>query len=216
MYLSKITLDTTRLAPEQLLQLVEHGEYAMHQWLWRLFPGTEQRSFLYRREELQGAFRFFVLSPQIPASQDIFTVESRPFEPVFSPGLRLRFTLRANPTLCKAGKRHDLLMEAKLRVKNKVEKAEIWPVQQQAALEWLQRQGERSGFSLVTAQVEGYRQQLIVRAKNRQRIQFSTVDYSGVIDVRDPARFHEQLTLGFGKSRAFGCGLMLIKPEIAA
>ena len=60
MYLSKITLDTTRLAPEQLLQLVEHGEYAMHQWLWRLFPGTEQRSFLYRREELQGAFRFFV------------------------------------------------------------------------------------------------------------------------------------------------------------
>ncbi|WP_436909073.1 type I-E CRISPR-associated protein Cas6/Cse3/CasE [Enterobacter kobei] len=213
MYLSKITLDTTRLAPEQLLQLVEHGEYAMHQWLWRLFPGTEQRSFLYRREELQGAFRFFVLSPQIPASQDIFTVESRPFEPVLSPGLRLRFTLRANPTLCKAGRRHDLLMEAKLRVKNEVEKAEIWPVQQQAALEWLQWQGERSGFTLVTAQVEAYRQQLIVRAKNRQRIQFSSVDYSGVIEVRDPVRFHEQLTLGFGKSRAFGCGLMLIKPE---
>lgn len=58
MYLSRITLHTSELSPAQLLHLVERGEYVMHQWLWDLFPGGKERQFLYRREELQGAFRF--------------------------------------------------------------------------------------------------------------------------------------------------------------
>lgn len=58
MYLSRITLHTAQLLPAQLLHLVDRGEYVMHQWLWDLFPGGKERQFLYRREELQGAFRF--------------------------------------------------------------------------------------------------------------------------------------------------------------
>ena len=43
-------------------------------------------------------------------------------------------------------------------------------------------------------------------------IQFSSVDYSGVLVVNDPERFLQRLAVGFGKSRAFGCGMMMIKP----
>ena len=113
MYLSRITLHTGQLSPAQLLHLVDRGEYVMHQWLWDLFPGGKERQFLYRREELQGAFRFFVLSQERPAESDIFTIECRPFAPELRTGQSLCFNLRANPTICKAGKRHDLLMEAK-------------------------------------------------------------------------------------------------------
>lgn len=113
MYLSRITLHTSELSPAQLLHLVERGEYVMHQWLWELFPGGKERQFLYRREELQGAFRFFVLSQEQPAASAIFDVQTRPFAPTLSAGQTLRFNLRANPTVCKNGKRHDLLMEAK-------------------------------------------------------------------------------------------------------
>ncbi|MCG3004421.1 type I-E CRISPR-associated protein Cas6/Cse3/CasE, partial [Escherichia coli] len=81
MYLSRITLHTGQLLPAQLLHLVGRGEYVMHQWLWDLFPGGKERQFLYRREELQGAFRFFVLSQERPAESDIFTIECRPFAP---------------------------------------------------------------------------------------------------------------------------------------
>ncbi|MGS0924025.1 type I-E CRISPR-associated protein Cas6/Cse3/CasE, partial [Salmonella enterica] len=105
MYLSRITLHTAQLVPSQLLHLVERGEYVMHQWLWKLFPGGKERQFLYRREELQGAFRFFVLSQERPAESAIFDVQCRPFAPELSVGQILRFTLRANPTICKAGKR---------------------------------------------------------------------------------------------------------------
>ncbi|EAQ9982479.1 type I-E CRISPR-associated protein Cas6/Cse3/CasE [Salmonella enterica] len=212
MYLSRITLHTAQLVPSQLLHLVERGEYVMHQWLWELFPGGKERQFLYRREELQGAFRFFVLSQERPAESAIFDVQCRPFAPELSVGQILRFTLRANPTICKAGKRHDLLMEAKRQVKTQPDSRDIWTYQQQAALEWLSRQGEQNGFSLREASVDAYRQQQIRREKSRQMIQFSSVDYAGVLVVKNPVLFLQRLVQGYGKSRAFGCGMMLIKP----
>lgn len=212
MYLSRITLHTAQLVPSQLLHLVERGEYVMHQWLWELFPGGKERQFLYRREELQGAFRFFVLSQERPAESAIFDVQCRPFAPELSVGQILRFTLRANPTICKAGKRHDLLMEAKRQVKTQPDSRDIWTYQQQAALEWLSRQGEQNGFSLREASVDAYRQQQIRREKSRQMIQFSSVDYAGVLVVNNPVLFLQRLVQGYGKSRAFGCGMMLINP----
>ncbi|EHE5101009.1 type I-E CRISPR-associated protein Cas6/Cse3/CasE [Salmonella enterica] len=212
MYLSRITLHTAQLVPSQLLHLVERGEYVMHQWLWELFPGGKERQFLYRREELQGAFRFFVLSQERPAESAIFDVQCRPFAPELSVGQILRFTLRANPTICKAGKRHDLLMEAKRQVKTQPDSRDIWTYQQQAALEWLSRQGEQNGFSLREASVDAYRQQQIRREKSRQMIQFSSVEYAGVLVVNNPVLFLQRLVQGYGKSRAFGCGMMLIKP----
>ena len=211
MYLSRITLHTGELTPSQLLHLVERGEYVMHQWLWELFPGRKERRFLYRREELQGAFRFFVLSQERPADNTIFDMQCRSFAPALSVGQTLRFNLRANPTICKAGKRHDLLMEAKRQAKDRVDSQDVWSCQQQAALEWLARQGEQNGFSLREAGVEAYRQQQIRREKSRQMIQFSSVDYTGVLVVNDPERFLQRLALGYGKSRAFGCGMMMIK-----
>ncbi|EMO1735819.1 type I-E CRISPR-associated protein Cas6/Cse3/CasE, partial [Salmonella enterica] len=177
-----------------------------------LFPGGKERQFLYRREELQGAFRFFVLSQERPAESAIFDVQCRPFAPELSVGQILRFTLRANPTICKAGKRHDLLMEAKRQVKTQPDSRDIWTYQQQAALEWLSRQGEQNGFSLREASVDAYRQQQIRREKSRQMIQFSSVDYAGVLVVNNPVLFLQRLVQGYGKSRAFGCGMMLIKP----
>lgn len=212
MYLAKITLHTSQLLPSQLLQLVDRGEYAMHQWLWELFPEGPERQFLYRREELQGAFRFFVLSLEPPAESEIFDIQYRPFAPTLIAGQTLCFSLRANPTICKGGKRHDLLMEAKRQVRRQVNGPDMWLHQQQAAQGWLARQGEQNGFSLREVNVDAYRQQQVVRVKSRQMIQFSSVDYSGVLVVNEPTLFLQRLIQGYGKSRAFGCGLMLIKP----
>ncbi|CAM6288038.1 type I-E CRISPR-associated protein Cas6/Cse3/CasE [Citrobacter sedlakii] len=212
MYLSRITLSTGQLSPSQLLHMVERGEYIMHQWLWALFPDEQERQFLYRREEVQGAFRFFVLSVNPPASSELFHTECRTFFPDLHTAQRLRFTLRANPTICKAGKRHDLLMDAKRQMKADPDTQDIWLHQQQVALAWLARQGEHNGFSLQGASVDAYRQQQVIRGKSRQAIQFSSVDYSGTLEINDPGLFLQRLIQGYGKSRAFGCGLMLIKP----
>lgn len=45
MYLSRITLHTSKLSPAQLLHLVDRGEYVMHQWLWDLFLAAKKGNF---------------------------------------------------------------------------------------------------------------------------------------------------------------------------
>ncbi len=37
------------------------------------------------------------------------------------------------------------------------------------------------------------------------------LDYEGVLTVEDPVLFLSALTVGFGRARAFGCGLMLVR-----
>ncbi len=51
------------------------------------------------------------------------------------------------PQIRKAGKRHDLLMEAKRQVRGQAEGRDVWSHQQQAALDWLAAQGRESGFT---------------------------------------------------------------------
>ncbi|EJG0601516.1 type I-E CRISPR-associated protein Cas6/Cse3/CasE [Cronobacter sakazakii] len=212
MYLSKITLSTARLTPERLMEMMARGEYVMHQWLWELFPGVAQRQYLYRRETLQNGFCFYLLSASAPErTHPLFEIQMRPFAPAPDEGTTLRFSLRANPVVTRNGKRHDVLMNAKREWQLNQKQGALWTMQEQAALAWLDAQGEKSGFRLSQACVAAYRQQQVVK-KRGELIQFSTVDYEGALIVTDPARFIARLHEGFGKCRAFGCGLMLIKP----
>ncbi|EMA8633322.1 type I-E CRISPR-associated protein Cas6/Cse3/CasE [Cronobacter sakazakii] len=212
MYLSKITLPTARLTPERLMEMMARGEYVIHQWLWELFPGVVQRQYLYRRETLQNGFCFYLLSASAPErTHPLFEIQTRPFAPAPDEGTTLRFSLRANPVVTRNGKRHDVLMNAKREWQLNQKQGALWTMQEQAALAWLDAQGEKGGFRLSQACVAAYRQQQVVK-KRGELIQFSTVDYEGALIVTDPARFIARLHEGFGKCRAFGCGLMLIKP----
>lgn len=192
MYLSRITLHTGQLLPAQLLHLVGRGEYVMHQWLWDLFR-RQRKAISLSSGRTRGRFAF-VLSQERPAESDIFTIECRPFAPELRTGQSLCFNLRANPTICKAGKRHDLLMEAKRQVRGQVEGSDVWLHQQQAALDWLAAQGERSGFTLLDTSVDAYRQQQLRRENSRQLIQFSSVDYTGMLTVTDHGLFLQRLS----------------------
>ena len=215
MYFSRITVPVGAFAPQQLFQLARAGEYVFHQWLWELFPHQQQRDFIYRREERRGALRFYLLSHNRPVmTHPLLQVECKPFTPHLDAGMQLGFSLRANPVICRQGKRHDLLMHTKHRLRNDVKPEEMWAHQERAAQEWLASQGAQAGFTPQPGAVSvmSYQQQQVVRPKSRSLVQFSTVDFSGVLTVDDPTRFTGQLAKGFGKSRAFGCGLMLIKP----
>jgi CRISPR system Cascade subunit CasE len=68
-----------------------------------------------------------------------------------------------------------------------------------------------AGFSLVgEPNVDGY-ETLRLNRDGAAPIRFSRLDFQGVLRVDDPARFLTRLAAGFGRSRAFGCGLMLIR-----
>jgi CRISPR system Cascade subunit CasE len=189
----------------------------MHHLVWSLFAdGPERRRDFLWREEAPG--RFMTLSRRPPVNiEGLFELDSQPFAPVLSPGDRLGFTLRANPVVARAtaagqrGKRHDVVMDV-LKSVEPGQRAEARPdAVLSAGRAWLARQGAAHGFEpegLIA--VDGYDRVVIPRETGKPAV-FGVLDIGGVLTVRDPARFLAAQEAGFGRARAFGCGLMLIR-----
>lgn len=82
---------------------------------------------------------------------------------------------------------------------------------------WLVSQGVRYGFSLsqdsngqYKLQNSAYRWQSI-KADKDKKSGFSSVDFVGELEVTNVKAFTKALFEGVGRSKAFGCGLMLVK-----
>ncbi|OEY65566.1 type I-E CRISPR-associated protein Cas6/Cse3/CasE [Marinobacter sp. X15-166B] len=222
MFLSKVTLSPSRRMAEILLKLNQNGAYSSHQLLWQLFSSEKKRQFIYRQElSPNGLPVFFVLSQEQPDPQDdVFKVQVKTFEPKLSAGQRLVFKLRANPTICVTDeqgrrKRHDVLMHAKKQQGRKGwAEDEVKRHMDLAAHEWIanEQRLESWGISLESLPDIGAYTQHRSQKKKGQQIQFSSVDYQGVVTVANPSVFLSQYARGFGRAKALGCGLMLIRP----
>lgn len=202
--------------------------YTEHQWLWRFFPTPEgePRDFLFRRADVDGMPRYYVVSARKPVvASDGWDVQVRDYAPRLEEGTRLRFDLRANPVITHKrdgkSKRDDVVMHAKRRLLDErgLRRWEDWQGQDKpllydlvrdACADWLKSRAHKSGFAVDESglRVDGYLQ----HAEKRGLLRFSTVDYSGTLAVTDPARFGETLLTGIGHAKAFGCGLLLVRP----
>ena len=203
--------------------------YEEHQWLWRFLPappGTA-RSFVFRRRDADGLPRFYVVSHSAPTSPTPqWQVQSRPYAPSLAAGDHLAFELRANPVVTvktAQGKaaRHDVVMQARtLLLKEQhlthwadwtaPERPSMPALVQQSCSAWLLARCERLGIRLDVRALnaDGYEQ----HQGKRGQLRFSTVDFSGHLTVVDPTALHSALVGGVGHAKAFGCGLLLIRP----
>lgn len=218
MHLSKITLAQSATLAETLLMLQRNDAYAAHQLLWQLFHQQSERQFIYRQELMpNGLPVFWVLSRVAPDEMNAqWQIQTKPFTPQLTVGQRLAFKLRANPTVWNntTKKRHDVMMHAKYQARQQDIGAEMLShYMQQAAQQWLcdPNRLEQWGISLdVLPDIEAYTQHQSDK-KMKQRIQFSSVDYQGVLTIQSPEKFLTQYQHGFGRAKALGCGLMLIR-----
>ena len=205
-----------------------HGSYADHQWLWQLLPapaGTA-RDFIFRRHEVDGLPRFYVVSQRRPeANHEAWQVQTRDYAPHVAAGTSLGFELRANPTVRHGrdgkSKRHDVVMEAKKQLLAARglshwadwddDKPALYSIVQQSCAAWLTRRGETTGFAIDPDSLvaEAYEQH---DDRTDRKLQFTTVDFSGRLTVTDPNAFATALVGGIGHAKAFGCGLLLVRP----
>ncbi|MCC4106767.1 type I-E CRISPR-associated protein Cas6/Cse3/CasE [Serratia ureilytica] len=219
MFLSRVTLDLTRLPPAMLDKwFSEQQAYACHQWLWQLFPDEPERRYLFRQESSASQGMFYLLSEKRPQQQhNLFQIATKPYEPLLEAGMTLFFNLRANPVVTRQGKRSDVMMDAKFHARRQGLPSSEWRMlKEQAAQRWLQAQGGRHGFRLSPlmeggSHVIAFQSQRLSRRNGEKPITFSTVDYAGYLTVTEPTLFLQALRLGLGKSKALGCGLLMIK-----
>lgn len=227
------------IAPQLLPDEDSARANAAHRLIWSLFAGDAQaeRCFLFRETQAPGRLgeraTFMVLSDRPPdANHPVMEVETKPFAPVLAPGDRLQFSLRANATVTRNDangrlKRHDVVMDALTRAgiaagaRAEKRRAVIY----EAGLDWLTRQGEKAGFRPVISafadaddddddvgspmRIDGYNRWSFARLGPKGSI--SVLDFDGLLEVTDPQLFLAQLPKGFGRAKAYGCGLMLIR-----
>lgn len=84
---------------------------------------------------------------------------------------------------------------------------------------WLTHQGERLGFKLVAdgngltkLQTSAYQWHgLSAKGGKGDKSGFSSVDFTGELQITDMDKFKEALFAGIGRSKAFGCGLLMVR-----
>ncbi|MCB1508839.1 MAG: type I-E CRISPR-associated protein Cas6/Cse3/CasE [Hyphomicrobiaceae bacterium] len=210
-----------------------------HRLLWTLFAdegatpasppvdGASRAAFLWRHMDAAGTF--LVLGPRPAPASPYFEIETKPFDVDFCEGQRLAFDLRLNATvdrMVESGKgragrhRSDIVLDAlhALRREGMNEKGS-GPLRlsaaQAAVSAWLARrgsQGGKGGFHLEECTVTAYR--TVTVGGGRKASQQGISDAVGVLSVTDPAVFRTMLLSGLGRRKAFGCGLMLVRPAV--
>lgn len=193
---------------------------AHHRLIWTAFAAKpdQNRDFLWRAE---GKGRFMVLSQREPVAAPLFEpYEVKPFAPDLRNGDRLIFTLRVNATKDRPAKyaatrdrRVDVVMDALHGVPQEKRAGQRMDLAQAAGRIWFEAQGGRYGFNLNDMTVADYSVVALpaFREPRSRQPQFGVLDISGALTVTDHIVFISKLAAGFGRAKAFGCGLMLIR-----
>ena len=221
MFLSRAVLradaSVRALAPLLLPDEPSARSLAAHRLVWSLMAdGPDRRRDFLWREEKPGSF--LILAPR-PASGEagLFEVSHKPWEPELRAGDQLGFLLRANPTIARStapgqrGKRSDVVMDAIYAMPAAERAAARATAIVTAGADWLARQGERHGFRLdrTGLAVDGYDTIQVPRAGGAATL--GRLEFAGLLSLTSPEAFLRAVTQGFGRARAFGCGLMLLR-----
>ena len=200
MYLSRLVLPLTELVAQRLLA----DPHALHSALMQAMP-TPCGRVLFRIEPPDRRapdMAVVLVQSETQPRWDTNPVargaraDSRQFDPSFIAGQRLRFRLRANPTVKKKeagkenGKRQGLITE-------------------EAQQAWLKRKGEQGGFRIEGCVVVDEKMLEGQKAMG-ERLAFRSVRYEGILVVTNPDLFKHTLAAGIGSGKAFGFGLLSV------
>ncbi|MAF96250.1 MAG: type I-E CRISPR-associated protein Cas6/Cse3/CasE [Gammaproteobacteria bacterium] len=220
MYFSRICFRPD-LSIGEIARIQCSNPYEEHQQLWSLFADDPEaeRDFLFRTEP----DHYYVVSKREPNDRKgIWYIDLKAYRPKPVQGAYYRFMLRVNPVVTKSdnnGKahRHDVVMNAKKEAGfASLPNGEKPPVNQliaDAGFAWLKKRQHIHGFEVeqVSLLVSGYQQHSIRKRKQSKPIRFSTLDFSGILQVSSSEDLAEALSMGIGPAKAFGCGLLLLR-----
>lgn len=232
-WLARIEIDAKTARVEGLLD-----SYVWHKRLWECFPNApdSKRDFLTRIDQLEGAFRAWILAREKPITPPWCTAGDfalKEIAPSFLSHRYYAFDLRANPvktcvlrgpngeTLFRDTKNSETLSSDKKRKSGK----RVPLVKPDELRAWLMRKGEvrcrdnATGFDVpggfrileempleISPMVESY------FSKKGQRGYHGGVQFRGTLEVTDAAKFIETYHTGVGSAKGFGFGLLLLAP----
>lgn len=194
MYMILIKLDPThRRTKEELADV-----YKLHQSIPNMFPGGA----IYRVDGGVSMPSILAVSSKAPdekyltskgwlADDDPIKYQEYDIKP--RAGLTLQFRLTANPSK---------------RDRNLNKRIGLYKYDEQR--DWLIKAGLRSGFAIDRCDI--LFQERAVGMKGSGYIDVLRVGYDGTLTVTDDELFHKALMEGIGHAKAWGCGLLTVRP----
>jgi CRISPR system Cascade subunit CasE len=211
MYLSRVTLNTAD--PRALRLLSDH--YSLHQLVWSAFPDRTDRGpgrVLFRVEPpVTGRCPVvLVQSERKPRwgeteRSSVLSAEWKPYTPRPAKGRRLRFRLRANPTVRR-------VFESAPNGQPKSSGKRIGVYGEDAQRKWLEAKAEQAGFRPLDYQVFDRGFVVSRKPEREEAIRHLCVDFEGILEVTDPDQFLAALQTGIGSGKGFGFGLLSVAP----
>ncbi len=227
--LKALTLWATR---HRLLSPDGDAGYAIHALLSAAFGGSAPKPFRYLGAQ-QGLLAYTdqsseslseqaaLVTPDVEQALGLDTLAMRAFPQTWRQDQLLGFEVRIRPVLrAKDGRERDVFLHA---VESSTATGATTAVESREAVyaDWLERQLLAQGAaSVVSAGMEGFRLSRAIRrsvANNSSERQVRIVTgpdavFKGVLQVRDGEAFNRLLQRGIGRHRAFGFGMLLLKP----
>jgi len=200
---------------------IAYDLYREHQALWNLFDNhpDQQRDFLYHK----APDAYYLLSTREPLvnGASVWHIQTKPYSPQLQTGQTLRFQLRANPVVttphldsakAAAGKtvRHDVVMHhKKTNYPDKTNRPPMAQIEQEAGLQWFTQRANRHGFQIQpdSLLISNYKKHTF-----KKTISIHTLDFQGLLTITELETFLAALQHGIGPAKAFGCGLLMLKP----
>jgi len=169
--------------------------YSMHKFVYSLFPGN-QRKFLFYDQGGDIRYRKILLvSEEQPLVPEIGRIESKFITKDFLEYQRYAFQVLLNP------------VEQVFGSKGKV------PVVGRDALRtWFERRQDIWGFASNSEDLEIFNLGVQIIHKDDRDITHNMAEFRGVLEVVDYERFKNSFTNGIGRGKAFGFGLLQIRP----
>lgn len=160
-------------------------------------------------------------APAVYRTVDWGRIASKPFPTAWPIGSRLGFEVRVCPVVRKAsrGEHHEAGAEvdAFLSRSWEVGRREVAIDRGEVYREWLRQGFDRGGAELRDARLTAFRQsRLLRRTQGARRTTRPTprpdAVLRGELEVQDAAAFGALLSRGVGRHRAFGFGMLLLRP----
>lgn len=195
LYLSKLEPDLrSKKARRDLMNAYElhrtlargaaEGERRM---LWRVDGGKHPYMLVQTLDQPDWSY----LLEQVPPSYLRRPPQVKPVSLTFATGQRLRFRLRANPTVKRT------VGDAKKRLALRTEDEQ---------LAWLHRKAGAGGFEVLEVAVQVT--EWLEFPRDGKRVSINAVDFDGHVAVVDPEAFELALQTGIGSAKGFGMGLL--------